>query len=110
MSFQDGDLTGIRWMDKRPVAALLTINDSSMTTVTRRSQQVPSGIEIISKPVMIVEYNKFMGGVDIADVVISQRSGENVCSSTYLCTRLIFLLRDLDRVGPWKLPRCIKQG
>ena len=71
VSFQEGQLTGVRWMDKRPVSALSTIHDASMTTVSRRSRAAEGGVERIRKPTMIVEYNTYMGGVDIADQLVT---------------------------------------
>ena len=66
VSFQEGQPTGVQWMDKRPVSALLTIHDASMTTISRRSRASEGGVERVRKPTMIVEYNTYMGGVDIA--------------------------------------------
>ena len=35
--------------------------------VERRSRRVPGGREIVEKPQAVVEYNKYMGGVDRGD-------------------------------------------
>ena len=58
-------------MDKRPVAVLSTIHDASMTTISRRSRSAVRGVETIRKPHMIVQYNMYMGGVDIADQLVT---------------------------------------
>ena len=71
MSFEDGGLTGVRWMDKHPVAMLSTIHDDSTATVTRRSRSAAGGTETVSKPVMITAYTNFMGGVDVADQLVT---------------------------------------
>ena len=70
-SFQSGVLTGIKWMDKRPVTVLSTVHDTSMTSISRRNRQATGGIENIEKPTMIAEYNTFMGGVDKADQLVT---------------------------------------
>ena len=57
-------------MDKRPVSALSTIHDTSMTTISQRSLAAEGGVERVRKPTMIVEYNTYMGGVDIADQLV----------------------------------------
>ena len=56
----DGELVGVKWMDKRPVAVISTIHDSSMRSINRRSRHTQGGVETISKPAMIDEYNKYM--------------------------------------------------
>ena len=70
VTFQDGRLTGVHWMDKCPVAVLSTIHDASMTTISRRSRSAVRGVETIKKSHMIVQYNTYMGGVDIADQLV----------------------------------------
>ena len=58
-------------MDKRPVSLLSTIHDDSVTEIARRSRFSSRGIEMVQKPVMIQEYNKYMGGVDKADQLVT---------------------------------------
>ena len=70
-SFQDGVITGIKWMDKRIVAVLSTIHGTSMSSVSRRNRQAPGGVETVQKPTMIMEYNAYMGGVDKADQLVT---------------------------------------
>lgn len=71
VSFKDGGLTGVRWMDKHPVALLSTIHNDSTATVTRRSRAAAGSTEMVSKPVMITAYTNFMGGVDVADQLVT---------------------------------------
>ena len=71
ITFHDGQLTGVKWMDKHPVAVLSTIHDDSMTTITRRTRSSLGSAETISKPTIITEYTKFMGGVDVADQLVT---------------------------------------
>ena len=61
-------------MNKCPVSALSTIHDTSMTTISRRSRAAEGGVERVRKSTMIVEYNTYMGGVDIADQLVTYYS------------------------------------
>ena len=61
----------LRWMDKRQVTMLSTIHDDSMVTKMRRSRRAPGGREELRKPAAIDEYNKYMGGVDKGDQLLS---------------------------------------
>ena len=45
--------------------------DDSMVTKRRRSRLAKDGIEDVQKPVMVEQYNTYMGGVDKADQLIS---------------------------------------
>lgn len=57
-------LTATRWYDNKDVYALSTIYSDSLTTVRR---QVEKETKDIDCPLIISDYNKFMGGVDLAD-------------------------------------------
>ena len=67
---EDGTLV-LKWMDKRPVTLLSTIHDNTMVTKVRRTRLAPGGREEISKPHMVAEYNRYMGGVDKSDQLLS---------------------------------------
>ena len=62
----DGNMMALKWMDKRPVTMLSTIHDDSFVT-KNRSRSAPDGHEDILKPLVVEEYNKNMGGVDMGD-------------------------------------------
>ena len=64
-------MMALKWMDKRQVNMLSTIHDDSMVTELRRSRHAPGGREDIRKPSVIEEYNKYMGGVDKGDQLLS---------------------------------------
>ena len=66
-----GGVLALQWMDKRLVTMLSTGNDSSMSTIQRRSRHSTSGLEVIQKPSVVVDYNAHMGGVDQADQMLS---------------------------------------
>ena len=50
---------------------LTTIHDDSMTTKVRRTRRAEGGQEEVRKPVVVEEYNRFMGGVDRSDQLLS---------------------------------------
>ena len=58
----DKTMMALKWMDKRPVPMLTTIHDDSMTTKVRRTRRAEGGQEEVRKPVVVEEYNRFMGG------------------------------------------------
>ena len=47
-----------------------TFHSSDMMTKRRRTRKADSGVEDISKPVVIEDYNKYMGGVDRSDQMV----------------------------------------
>ena len=70
----DDSMTAIKWMDKRPVIVLTTIHNDDVASVERRCRKAPGGREEVEKPVAIIQYNKYMGGVDMADQLLSYYS------------------------------------
>ena len=71
ITYRDGCILGIKWMDKRVVAALSTIDDDSMVEIQRRTSACRDRIETIHKPAIIQNYNTYMGGVDKADQLVT---------------------------------------
>ena len=71
MTFTDRPLMGLKWMDKRQVAMISTIHDDTMIDKRRRTRTVTGGVEVIKKPKVIDEYNRYMGGVDKADQLVT---------------------------------------
>ena len=67
----DSSMLAIKWMDKRAVTALTTIHKDTDVTVERRTRHATDDRETVQKPQAIVEYNKYMGGVDLADQLLS---------------------------------------
>ena len=70
-AYVDESMMALKWMDKRPVSMLTTIHNDSMTTKVRRTHRVQGGLEEIRKPVVVEQYNQFMGGVDRSDQLLS---------------------------------------
>ena len=67
----DSSMLVIKWLNKRAVTALTTIHKDTDVTVERRTRHATDGRETVQKPQAIVEYNKYMGGVDLADQLLS---------------------------------------
>ena len=67
VTYQDDQVFGLKWKDKRFVSMLSTIHDDSMISKERRSRQVSGGVETIQKHAVVEEYNQYMGGVDKSD-------------------------------------------
>ena len=65
-----GDLI-VQWMDKRPVTMLTTNRDRSLKPQTSRTRRSETGVEVIDKPISIVKYNTYMGGVDKSNQLLS---------------------------------------
>ena len=76
---------GLKWKDKRVTSMLSIIHDDTMISKERRSRQAPGGVETIQKPLIIEDYNQYMGGVDKSDQLVVlggvQRNGGSERSS-----------------------------
>ena len=59
-----------QWHDKRIVSILTTMHREKPVEIQRRSRSAPGGREVVEKPEAVVEYNKFMGGVDRGDQLL----------------------------------------
>ena len=57
--------------DKRVISLLSTVHGDLAVEVERRSRHAPSGREMVEKPEAVVEYNKYMSGVDHGDQLLS---------------------------------------
>ena len=67
----DDTMKVIKWSDKREVTLLTTIDQPGHVSVQRRNRHTPNGLETVQKPTAIAEYNRYMGGVDRADQLLS---------------------------------------
>lgn len=68
ISRQKGDITVMKWRDKRNVLTISTTNGPEMENVVNHKGNT------INKPSMVVNYNKFMSGIDRSDQMISYYS------------------------------------
>ena len=60
----------VQWLDKCVISLLTTLHQDTTVVVERRSRHAEGGREVVQKPMVIVEYNKYMGGVDCADQLL----------------------------------------
>ena len=61
----------LQWQDKQLITMLTTIHDDKMISKKRRSRFGKDNEEDVNKPLCIEEYNKYMGGVDRSDQLLS---------------------------------------
>ena len=96
------NLTVCHWFDNKDAFCLSTLLSDTVTTVSR---QVDKERRDITCPDSIVDYNKYMGGVDLADLAmfyysvgrktlkwwrrIFWRMHDQAVTNTLSCTRLI---------------------
>ena len=84
-TYHDDELFGLKWKDKRVTSMLSIIHDDTMISKERHSRQAPGGVETIQKPLIIEDYNQYMGGVDKNDQLVVlggvQRNGGSERSS-----------------------------
>ena len=66
----NGKVTVIAWMDKRLVKVVSTMHDGSMEVINWKKKKGP-GMEEITKPKAIIDYNAHMFGVDLMDQMLS---------------------------------------
>ena len=64
-------ILALKWKDKRDVSMLSTIHNHSMVIKRRRTRLAAGGFEEIQKPLVVDQYNSFMGGVDRNDQLLS---------------------------------------
>ena len=64
----------VQWHDKRVVSVLSTIHGDTSVPVERRSRRAPGGRETVEKPQAVGQYNKYMGGVDNGDQLLTYYS------------------------------------
>ena len=64
VSTREEGILSLKWRVKREVLMLNTFHDDSMVGKSRQSRRAVGGVETISKPRIIEEYNQFIRGID----------------------------------------------
>jgi hypothetical protein len=67
-----GPVTVMKWRDKRNVLMISTYHDAEIKIVTKRGKDT-------QKPVCVIDYNKWMGGVDLKDQLLQTFLVERKC-------------------------------
>ncbi|KAM3936087.1 piggyBac transposable element-derived protein 4-like [Leptodactylus fuscus] len=62
---RSGELLALKYKDKKDIFLLSSIHTDATTTVTELGSTTPK-----QKPVAVMDYNKYMAGVDLADQVL----------------------------------------
>ena len=104
----DEGMSVVQWHDKRVVSVLSTIHDDTPVPVERRSRRAPGGRETVEKPRAVVEYNKYMGGVDRGDQLLSYYGYPHRTRKWW--RRAFFFLFDAAVVNSYTLYRQKQQG
>jgi len=71
VSRDNGKVLVLAWKNKRIVKAITTKHDASVTFVSRRKRKGGGQLEWVSKPVCIVDYNRYVSGVNLMDQMIA---------------------------------------
>ena len=71
----------------------ITFNNDDMLVKQRRTRRAHTGVEDITKPVMIEDYNQYMGVVDLSDQMLqsygySHRLANYVAFTDYCSTEI----------------------
>lgn len=80
----------LKYTDKRDVIMLSTIDEFGMATVPKRKGRKEGDV----KPIVILNHNKNMGGVDLTDMLLS--STESVRKTIKWYKKVFFHLLDLS--------------
>ena len=97
----EDSLVALKWADKRQVSMLSSVHNDDMMTKVRRMRRVEGGQEEVRKPVMVEQYNQYMGGVDKSDQLSSYYG---FCHRTVKWWRWgFFHLRDMAVVNAYVL-------
>ena len=67
----DENMSIVQWRDKRLITILSTMHSDSPIPTERRNRLASGGREVVEKPEAVLEYIKFMGGVDHGDQLLS---------------------------------------
>lgn len=74
---EDGTTAIIKWFDNKPVTMMSTVEGEEPSDICQRWCKRTKQYVSVNRPLAVRNYNKFMGGVDLADRLLS------VCPSRY---------------------------
>ena len=70
---------------------LSTFHNNETVDKERRSKNATGGLEVVKKPKMVEDYNKYMGGVDRNDQMVPYNSFTQVSKFIAITCKLIIL-------------------
>ena len=92
-------LSVTKWLDNKAVKVITNFCDVNATTKVKRWDRSKKEYINIACPTVINEYNKSMGGVDLADMLISLYRTAFKTKRWYI--KVIFHLVDIAKVNSW---------
>ncbi|XP_065583822.1 piggyBac transposable element-derived protein 3-like [Artemia franciscana] len=100
----------VKWYDNKPVHLISTYAALDPEDTCRRWDGKRKEYADVKRPYCVKEYNRFMGGVDLADMLLElYRIDFKSRSKWYM--RIFFFLFDLSVVNGWLLyRRCLAAG
>ncbi|XP_065574923.1 piggyBac transposable element-derived protein 2-like [Artemia franciscana] len=100
----------VKWYDNKPVHLISTYAALDPEDTCRRWDGKRNEYADVKRPYCVKEYNRFMGGVDLADMLLElYRIDFKSRSKWYM--RIFFFLFDLSVVNGWLLyRRCLAAG
>ena len=63
---QNGNITVTVWQDKKPIVVISSQHNPCVTATVKRKKNTVERIDVVC-PQAVVDYNTYMGGVDIGD-------------------------------------------
>lgn len=78
--FSTKEIAAIKWKDKKDVVMLTTMHDLNFAETGKRSRYTG---EKSLKPTAVADYNKYMGGVDVGDQMLSKFHTIRRCKKAY---------------------------
>ena len=84
------EIIAMLWHDKRDVTMISTMHSSAFSDTDKKDRATG---ETIRKPQIVLDYNKYMGGVDLSDFLTNKYADMRKSLKWY--KKLIFHLNDL---------------
>ncbi|MEI6864815.1 transposase [Flavicella sp.] len=100
---QNSQTIAIKWYDNKAVHLLSNYAGIEPTDVCKRWDRKRNQRIEVTRPLAVKEYNKFMGGVDLSDMLIELYRIDFKSKKWYM--RIFFYLLDMSVVNAWLLYR-----
>lgn len=101
----DGSLMAMKWYDRKPVVVLSSIHTSEPVATGKTD---PRTHQPIIKPHCIAEYNKYMGGVDRSDQMVSYTTNQH--RTTKWWKRVFFHVLSLATLNGYLVYKMVNPG
>lgn len=107
---EDGKLAITKWQDNKPVHLLSSCYAAEKTDTCQRWSKKKKVYETVTRPEVVKEYNLSMGGVDLADRMLSDCPSR--ARTKKWTVRVIFHMFDLAITNSWFVYRqeCVRNG